>query len=359
MVKKIIIFMRILFEENEQKRYLNEVCKEMGVSLRKLSIDLNEDLGMTYSSMKKYYNESLLLPSKVAILLTKKSSINLKEFGIKGIVPDNWGCVKGGKIGYKNMTKKYSHKLNLWRKRGGKTTGVKYPRNLADRTIKEVKIPKMNEKLAEFIGICLGDGTLTKYFMRISFDPRYEMSYLDYISNLCLNLFEIKTTSRKEKGRNLIYIELRSVKICKFLHETCGLPYGDKIKNKSKIPEVIVKNINLSCSCLRGLVDTDGSIRNYVNFWSNNPIIIKQVEELNQKLKIFTTSNEKFVSTGVWNNVIRYFKIVGSSNLKHIVRFHKKFISGQKVYVKDAPKFYKEYKNIKLPFKLGADGPVG
>jgi len=351
--------MRILFEENEQRRFLKEVCEKMNVSLRKLTIDLNEDLGVSYSTMKKYYNESLLLPSKIAILLMKKTGIDWKDFKMKKLLSDNWGWVKGGKIGYKRMVEKYPHKLKIWRKKGGRTTGIKYPRALADKTIKEVKLPGMDSKLAEFIGICLGDGTLTKYFLRISFDSRYEMPYLDYISNLCLNLFSIKSTLRKERGRNLIYIELRSVKICKFLHETYGLPYGNKIKNKSKIPEVIMKNVNLYCSCLRGLVDTDGSIRNYVNFWSNNPIMIKQVKELNQKLKIFTVSNEKFVSTGVWNNVIRYFKIVGSSNVKHIIRFHRRFIDREKIYVRDVPKFYKEYKNIKLPFRLRVDGPVG
>ena len=150
----------------------------------------------------------------------------------------------------------------------------------------------MNKKLAEFIGIILGDGTLTKYFLRISLNSLDEKPYANYISTLCENLFGIKPSITKEKNRNLLKIELRSVRVCKFLNEILNIPYGDKINNNCKIPQVIMNNDLLAQNCLRGLIDTDGSISDYVYFTSYNPLFIKQVVKLNEKFQLFSSTTK-------------------------------------------------------------------
>lgn len=352
--------MRILFIKEEQRKFLDVVCRKMNKNLRQITIDFSDDLNISYSSMKKYHNEKLLLPLDVANSLTRISNIDWKIFKTEKILPDNWGAIKGGKIGYRKMSKKYSNSLNIWRRKGGKMSSLKNPRFLADKKIKNVKLPEMNEELAEFIGICLGDGTLTRYFIRISSDPRYEIPYLNYISKICKNLFGITPCIRKERERNLIYLTLFSVKICKFLHDIYDLPYGNKIKNDAKIPSIILKNKNLRKSCLRGLIDTDGCVsRGTIYFCSHGRTLKNQVEKIGRELNIFTSSSEFIIGTGVHKKVIQYFKIIGSSNLKHIVRFDKKFKENKYIYVKDVTKFYDEYKNIKLPFRLRVHGLAG
>lgn len=346
--------MRILFNNGEQKKFIDQVCKKINITLRKLSIDYKKELKVSYSSMKKYRNERLLMPLNVASFLSEKSDVNWKNFNFKEVLEDNWGWVKGGKIGYNRMSKKYSKKLKFWRSKGGRNCNIKHPFMLAGRNVKNIKFPKIDEKLAEFIGICLGDGTLTKYFLRISFDSRYEAPYAKYVSSLCQKLFRIKPVLRKEKNKNLMYIELSSVKACKFLNINCHLPFGDKIKNEAKIPDFIFKSKNLTISCLRGLIDTDGSVRDYVYFSSHDNPLLKQVEEIGKNLGIFTSGNDTLIGTGVWSKVIRYFRIIGSSNLKHIVRFHKMLKENKFVYVKDVCKYYDEYKNMYLPFKTGS-----
>ena len=124
-----------------------------------------------------------------------------------------------------------------------------------------VKIPeKVNEELAELVGAYLGDGTLTKYFIRISGDKRYDVSYIRYLAGLVENVFEFKPAIRFENNTNIIYLEIRSKMICDFFHKKLKILYGDKIRNKTRIPEQILGDKNLLKACIRGLVDTDGSI---------------------------------------------------------------------------------------------------
>lgn len=47
-----------------------------------------------------------------------------------------------------------------------------------------------------------------------------------------------------------------------------------------------------------------------------------------------------------------YFRIVGSSNLKHIVRFHVKFAENRFLRKEEVTEYYEKYKGISLSFKL-------
>ena len=65
--------------------------------------------------------------------------------------------------------------------------------------VKKIKIPELDERLAEFIGVYLGDGTLTKYFIRISGDYRYDIPYFNYLKDLIYKLFGVNATITKDK----------------------------------------------------------------------------------------------------------------------------------------------------------------
>lgn len=342
--------MRILFKKGEQKKFLKKVCVKLEMNLKKISLDFE----IPYEALKKYYSERRTLPINVANILSDKSKIDWKRFQVIKYLDDSWGQSKGGKKGYKAMIKKYPYKLNEWRWKGIKksTIGI--------RSTKEVKIPKMCDELSEFIGICLGDGTLTKYFVKISLDSRYDACYSEYIKKLCNKLFGIKISEWNDKKEKMFYLALFSVKVCEFLYKECGLPYGDKIINEASIPTSILNNDRLMICCLRGLIDTDGCISKgkSLGFFSNNKKLLDQVKKMGKKLNIFTSSNEISVSTGKWDNIVRYFRIVGSSNLKNIIKFNEK-LKGKELYSDEVTKFYNKYKNVDLPFKLRVDGPVG
>jgi len=345
---------RAKFSKGKQREFLMKVIgKLMCRSLRDL---LQFGIDVPYSTLKNYFIEEHLIPLSLLKDICHLSKIDINSLNII-ILPENWGAIKGGKRGIISMMKIYEDKLPLWRARGNK--------KIAEINTKKINFPKLNEELAEFIGIYLGDGTLTKYFLRISGDYRYDLPYFNYIYNLVFRLFGIKPKIIKDKRPiNTCYLLIGSKKICSLLNKTYGLKFGDKIRNKNHIPKKILMDDKLSIACLRGLVDTDGSVsrrgRNgsqfCVQFTNHNPLLLKQVYMIGKKFNIFTYFTGNEVGTNKWENILKYFEKIGSSNLRHIVRFYSRYKDNRTLYLREVPIYYEKslYKSLNLPFKMGS-----
>ena len=279
-----------------------------------------------------------------------------KELFCISYLPDNWGRADAGRKGMKTLLKKYKAQLPLWRAKAG--------HNIAGRNIKTISYPVLNEELAEFIGIYLGDGTITKDIIRISGDSRYDLYYFEYISYLVRVLFNLDSRIATEKRSKGLSITIYSKNLCSFLKDKYGINFGDKIRNQTKIPQEILKNKKLALACLRGLVDTDGCIsrrgRNgsqfCVQFFNGNKTLLQQVKEIGFKYGFFSYFTGGEVGTNNWINIKKYFGEVGSSNMKHIVRFNVRLKEGKTIYLREVLDYYKEplYKNIQLPFKMAS-----
>jgi DNA-binding transcriptional regulator WhiA len=270
----------------------------------------------------------------------------------------NWGQIIGGKRGMRAMRKKYAFELKKWRAKGMERSPV-----IGEGNAKRIKIPPTNEKLAELIGAYLGDGTLNKYQLRISGDCRYEGPYYEYLSKIIFELFGIyPSIYRESKRRNTLLLVLSSNKVCSFFKERLNIQYGDKIRNKTVIPPEIIKDNRFSLACLRSLIDTDGSISRRgkngsqfcIQFTSHNKFLLKQVVKIGKKFDLFTFYDKTGAGTNNWRRIEKYFSLVGSSNLKHIVRFYLRKFKKKTIYRRDAPSFYKQdlYKELTLPFKI-------
>lgn len=344
---------RAKFGKGQQKLFLMNVMDKLKCKYIKDLLKLN--LEISYSALKKYFSENGLMEVSFVKKLCMLSGIDINSLSFNQL-PFNWGASKGGKIGIVKMMEEYKSKLPLWRKKARKKTII--------RNTKRVKLPQLNEKLAEFIGAYLGDGTLTPYVVRISGDYRYDKPYFDYLSEIVWDLFGIYPSIYKEKHRNTLYFLLCSKKICHFLNQEYNLKCGDKIRNNSCIPPQIFKNDKFLVACLRGLIDTDGSVsrrgRNgsqfCIHFCSYNPKLLNQVAEIGKRFKLFTYSYKYFVGTNRWENIKKYFHFVGSSNLKHIIRFDLKNTKNEAIYLKDVQDYLKKdlYININLPFKMAS-----
>ncbi|MFH1311517.1 MAG: LAGLIDADG family homing endonuclease [Nanoarchaeota archaeon] len=331
----------------EQRKLFTLLANKFG-SLKKVA-----DLwGIPYSSLKNYSLEILFLPEKLfdkilGSLSIKKESLNFTYLNT------NWGKSLGGKRGMAALQKKYPKKIIKWRKKARKNSAI--------NNMKEIQIPSLDENLAEFIGAYLGDGTITKYQIRISGDNRYDYLYYNYLSNIIMKLFDISPSIRKEKNTNTHQLVIYSKNVCSFLNKNFGIKYGDKIMNKATIPKRIIKNKRLSIACLRGLIDTDGSISRRgrkgnqfcIQFTSHNEYLLKQVNEIGKRLKVFTFNDKTGTETNKWDNIIRYFQIIGSSNPKHIIRFLLRK-DGKTIYRDDLPYYFKQekYRTLNLPFTL-------
>ena len=276
-------------------------------------------------------------------------------------LPSNWGASKGGKLGMETLQRRYSEKqFSVWRRKGGTNAIRKGPIGNQWK-LKEIRSPELNEELSELIGICLGDGTLTEYFLRIFGNVKYDKPHIKHISEMIQHLFGL-SPRLYERERNLFVLEISSKQMCKFLHNGYGLPYGNKIVKKAVIPSRILEDTKLSLACLRGLVDTDGSVSKRgnqisLNFTSRNKKLLEQVWEIGKPF--FSYKYTEDVGTNSFGKIVEYFKIVGSSNLKDIVCFSERYKNNKYLYRKDGVDYYPRYNGISLPYKLRAGGLVG
>jgi hypothetical protein len=339
---------RVKLEKNIQREVILKASKKMG-SLKKLS----EKLKIPYSTLKKYGQEIFLLPETPFKKIIKISEIEKESLKIK-YLKGTWGRAIGGKKGMETLEKKYPEKINQWRRKGLKKSSARMPR--------KIKNPLLDEKLAEFIGIYLGDGTITKYFIRISGDFRYDQPYFKYIKKIVEELFGIKATITKEKKHNTMYITIFSKEMCSFLKQNYKINFGHKIKNKTSIPHKILKDNKLAFACIRGLIDTDGTISRRgkngkqfcIEFTAHNKKLLEQVTNIMNKKGLFTFGDKTNTGTNSKEKILRYFEEIGSSNLRHIVRFHERFYNKNTIYRKDVTKYYQKdfYNKLDLPFKV-------
>lgn len=140
------------------------------------------------------------------------------------------------------------------------------------RTAKEIKIPEINEDLAYLCGVLAGDGNIlirkfkNEYRVNCGGNPRDEVEFYDKtIVPLFERLFHLHVKSRlmgKTYGVNIY-----SKSLVLFLTEICGLPNGRK--DNLRIPPIFKDNQLLVRSFIRGVADTDFTIK----LSNNYPVI--------------------------------------------------------------------------------------
>ena len=120
---------------------------------------------------------------------------------------------------------------------------------------------KNYRKLAEFLGIILGDGNLNKKSNCITIVGSLEDFYYhkNHVVPLIKSLFDINPKLRKRNDRNAYYIDFNSKNTMNYLTKVVGLVRGNKVN--AEIPKIIINNERLIPHFLRGLFDTDGCLK--------------------------------------------------------------------------------------------------
>ncbi len=138
-------------------------------------------------------------------------------------------------------------------------------------------------ELAELAGIVLGDGSL--YFSKKHNAYQFVMTghkqndreyYETFLLPLLERNFGKSFTFNFVKGVNMIRIRSQKRKIIEDISKL-GIPIGNKQKNNVQIPSWIFSNKKFLRACIRGLIDTDGSVcpitgRNYSYIWFSSQI---------------------------------------------------------------------------------------
>jgi len=197
--------------------------------------------------------------------------------------------------------------------------------------------PSKSGNLAEFVGLMLGDGNLysqvstSNYQIRIAFNLKEEYGYLFYVKNLALKLFNLSFYEKITKKKNVVHLCKSSKKLLNFL-SNIGI-------NKDKtIPSWIFKNKNHLKCCIRGLIDTDGSVfrmskRDYrlmrIGFKNFNKKLLsdtrKALVSLNFHPSKIICNRQIFLSRQ--NEIKRYEEEIGFNNPKNKKRFNQLALS--------------------------------
>lgn len=274
--------------------------------------ELADRLGVSVNYLAGDIRLEKVLVSK--IVFDKLCEISGEDYGgyVIDILEDNWGKSKGG---------------------------VNSRGSLVD-----IKIPEHCCELAEFVGAVLGDGHVhyTKknskgrmvgvYQIRITGDLRYEKEYHEYLAGLANFLFGIVSKYGLGSGKNERYLFLSSRELVEFFIEM-GINPGNKIINQSGIPRWIFDNKDFLKACVRGLIDTDGSLHRMsgrdshllrINFKNHNYRLLSDVRKAFVLLGFhpceITNGNIFYISRQ--EEVDKYLKDIGFSNKKHLDRLN-------------------------------------
>ncbi len=127
--------------------------------------------------------------------------------------------------------------------------------NFNKNGLKKIILPPHGVKLAEFVGICLGDGCVSNYQVSVTLNKKADKNYIPYVQALMKSLFSNTKISLINKIKdNAVDVRLYSKQIVNFLQEM-GI-----ISNKKIIPQWIFSQEVYKRACVRGLFDTEGSI---------------------------------------------------------------------------------------------------
>lgn len=188
----------------------------------------------------------------------------------------------------------------------------------------------------EFIGIMMGDGGMSARQIFITLRHIDDKKYTKFAMQMIYRLFGLRPSLRHIPKNSVNSIVVSRTNLVKYLH-SLGLPIGDKIKQGLDIPNWIKNNQKLRLACIRGLVDTDGSIfthsckvngkeRRYKKlcFTTASKPLLRSVHEILQGLGLtvrFAKGNKKEIHIDSIECMKKYFKIVGSHNPKHLKRY--------------------------------------
>ncbi len=334
-MKESFINKRVIFKQGQQTKFLYLVKQRTGFSFTQLAQISN--IG------RRHFLEWRKEKSTISFFAYNALSKTAKISRFKNIrITDAFAhTVEAGRKGGKIVFKKYGafpfreeQRIIGWKK-WWETEGKQNPHPILKK--KEITIPKRSMRLAEFCGILIGDGGISKYQIIITLNSETDKMYSKFIVLLIQELFNINAKIYKLKNKKAINISISRRNAVIFLIEQ-GMKLGNKIKQNLLIPDWIMDSKEYRISCLRGMVDTDGSVvhethiikkRKYVyprlNFTSSSHGLIKQtfsiLSELDFKPKI--RRGGKAVQLENLREICQYFSVVGSSNPKHLNRISK------------------------------------
>jgi len=262
------------------------------------------------------------------------SNVKLKD--------DYWYTVNGSSAGGIAVFKKYGRiggdseyrkkKWYEWWEREGK-----YKDHPIINTPLPIKKPRKSKALAEFVGIVLGDGGISKSQISISFNSKDEKEYAKFVKSLIRRLFDVYVGTCFDKEYLSFDLLISRIKLIHFCIEKLDLKRGNKVKQQVDIPEWIKQNKSYLIACVRGLMDTDGcafthryrvngklySYKKLAFKNSSYPLIRSVYDFLKNILLLHPRISKDFKEVRIESkrDVEKYFQLIGFHNPKNLKRY--------------------------------------
>jgi len=241
---------RLKFPPGDQRKILEKIINKSSLNTERLA----KIVGVSGRTFRNWRNEKFTLPYGVVEELSGKFKVklslpvsDLRQAWERSVSEK---ARKGGIACFK----KYGR---FSTPEGCRKGGLESIKKRYGGFLKPFYTPEFSPDLAEFVGILLGDGGLTKKQWFITVNSIADAGYVNFLLELTEKLFKFKPSLYKRKESNAVVIRGSGKKSIEFFTKI-GLKIGNKVKQQVKIPEWIKESKSLRLSCLRGLMDTDG-----------------------------------------------------------------------------------------------------
>lgn len=243
---------------------------------------------------------------------------------------NNW-LVTRIEICRKKAVAQYKKRGNFSTPDGCRKGGSKTLKILREQGIipgrKHYTLPKnKTECLAEFVGILLGDGGITKWQTTITLNSEVDKQYIEFVCNLGKNLFDSKPTLIKKKDCQATDLSFSGINLVEYF-VSIGLKRGNKVLQQVSVPNWIQTSNNYAIACLRGLMDTDGCIVKVTHKYKSRKYVYYNPCFSNRSKPLLNFVTDTLIHLGlhpsvagerIWlynkADVQAYFELVGSNN---------------------------------------------
>lgn len=330
-----VIPKRVFFPKGEQSVFIKDVQKKLSASSKEIA----ELIGKSARTLADWEKEKFSMSHDAVAVLSKKSGIAFPA--VAEIKDAYWYASAGASLGGLAVYKKYGNiggspeerkrKWHLWWDTKGK-----FQKHPILNVTKPIKEPKFSTVLAEFTGIILGDGGISKRQVVVTLHRHDDKEYSDYVRQLVKKLFCVTPGIYRNKKSLADDIVISRTALVQFCVNKIGLKIGNKVRQQVEVPLWIKNRKSYSIACLRGLVDTDGCIIKHRYTSKGKKYCYKKLSFTNSLLPMLqfvfevlsnlgmnprVTKNGKEVRIESKSDMERYFHIVGTNNPKHLYRW--------------------------------------
>jgi len=221
---------RVFFPRGEQRKFILKMKKLLNFSY----IELAQLLKISSRTLSDWKREKFSISLKAVEILTRKTNRKMpKNIKIKDAF---WYVNKGAKAGGLAVYKKYGRIggnpkyrkkkwYEWWEKEG------KYKPN-SITVSKPIQKPAYSEELAEFVGIVLGDGGITKRQVIITLHRKDDKEYGKIVVDLVKKLFGVPVGIYDNKKDSTTNYTISRSELVRFCIEKLGLKQGIKLNNR-------------------------------------------------------------------------------------------------------------------------------